>query len=299
MHAEPVNRSSASPPVPPDRPGPAHDLHRRPVTAIIEDEEGPRKLYCRVVAPLSSEVLTADSGTKGLALCLERQPEILLLDLLLPGLHGIRVLEQLRFHGVLTRVIVVSGKLTEDLERRAWQLGALAVLEKVVKLDDLLGAFRLAACADSPTGDAWQRGVEGTAAARWVSLVLKSLRAPGDPRVSTEVAARGAMSASQMKVLCHDAGVTAHDTCGLARMLGALVWSRRLSTSLESLMHFGDQRTLDRLTACAGVTGRTATATVRDLLDQQQFVARDTMAFRLLRSALLGEPVADRPSGQT
>jgi hypothetical protein len=53
-------------------------------------------------------------------------------------------------------------------------------------------------------------------------------------------------------------------------------------------MKLGDQRTEDRLIACAGLTGRTATATVRDLLDRQQFVARDTIAFRLLRLALLG-----------
>ncbi len=266
-----------------------HDWRRRPIALIIEDEEGPRTYYRRALAPHASEILAAETGSEGLRLAIERQPDILVLDLVLPGVHGIQVLEKVRFHGVLARVIVVSGQLTDELEEQAWRLGALAVLEKVVTLERLIMAFQMAAAADGPLGSIWRAGLEGTAAERWVSLILRSLQVPRDPRTTREVAARGGMSLSQMKTICGEAQVRTRHTCSLARALGGVVWSRRLLTGFESLMDIGDVRTLRHLVEQAAMTNKTATATVRDILDGQRFVPADAMAFRLLRRALLGE----------
>lgn len=268
---------------------------RRPIVLVIEDEEGPRRTFQSALRSHAAEVLAASTGPEGLRLAVARQPHIVLLDFVLPGLHGIHVLEQMRFDGVLARVLVITGHLTDALEARARELGALAVLEKVVTLDQLFAAFRTAVAADGPIGNMWWEGLESTAAGRWVALILKSLQAPGDPRISQEVAARGAMSLSQMKLICQYVGITPRATCGLARCLGGIVWSRRLLTEFESLMSFGDSRTMRHLLEHAGLVNRTATATVRNVLDAQRFVPPETLAFRLLRRALLGEPVEEEP----
>jgi CheY-like chemotaxis protein len=234
----------------------------------------------------------ADSGPAGLALAIARQPQSILLDLRLGQDDGIDVLEALRCQGVLAHVLGISGFWTADLRARARALGALAVLDKPVTADELIRAFHAAMAAAGPLGDSWRAGFEGISAEKWVRVILRSLRVPRDPRVSDEIATRAAMSLSQLKTICYEAKVTAHQTCSLARVLGRLIWARRLDCEFEVLMDVGDQRTSDHLVEVAGLTGRTATATVRDLLDRQEFVPVDKLAFRLLRSALLGEPLA-------
>ena len=204
-----------------------------------------------------------------------------------------QVIEGLRLASVLARVLMVSAFLTDEVSARARSLGALAVLAKPIAPDALVRAFKSVQSFDGPLGNKWREGLEGTAAARWVTLVLKSLQIPADPHDSSEVAARGATSLSQMKFICREVDISGHATCSLARCLGGILWQRRLGTEFESLMSVGDQRTIDRLIALAGIEGRTGTATVRDLLDTQQFVSPTTFAFRLLRSALLGEPRPD------
>jgi DNA-binding response OmpR family regulator len=263
----------------------------RPIALVIEDDEGPRLFYRRVLVPHTAEILMADAAPKGLSLAIGRQPHSILLDLRLGRDNGLDVFADLRFNGVLAHVLAISGFWTPELRARARTLGALAILDKPVTADQLAQAFHAAMAAAGPVGGFWRVGFEGTAAEKWVSIVLRSLRVPRDPRISEVVAARAAISLSQMKAVCHDAELTAHQTCGLARMLGGLVWARRLNCTIESLMNVGDERTLEKLIEAAGVPGITATATVRHLLDRQQFVPHTTLAFRLLRRALLGEPL--------
>ena len=294
MYAEPLPNRPTDPPDGSQPHGAVRrTLVRKPVVLIVEDEDGPRAFYRRVFTPLSVEVLNAETGTRGLQLAIARQPQVVLVDLRLPELDSLQVIEGLRFSGVLAHVLVVSGFLTEELTARALSLGALEVLAKPVSPDVLVHAFHSVQSVDGPVGDGWREGLEGTAAERWVTLVLRSLQIPRDPRVTCELAARAATSLTQMKIVCREVDITPYETCSLARCIGGIVWARRLGTAFESLMNVGDQRTMDGLIARAGVEGRTATATVRDLLETQRFVSPTKFAFLLLRSALLGEPPPD------
>ena len=80
----------------------AEDGYTRPVTAggtrvLVIDDEAPIRLLCRVN-------LEAADGTTGLDLARAEQPDVVLLDVMMPGLDGWRVAEELleddRTHGI-------------------------------------------------------------------------------------------------------------------------------------------------------------------------------------------------------
>ena len=85
--------------------------YRPPVNAadqtrvLVIDDEAPIRLLCRVNLEAEGiEVLEAADGTTGLDLARAEQPDVVLLDVMMPGLDGWRVAEELledeRTHGI-------------------------------------------------------------------------------------------------------------------------------------------------------------------------------------------------------
>ena len=63
---------------------------------IVEDERSLLKALVEKFAHQGFRVLTAENGEKGLNLALENQPEVILLDIVMPKMDGISVLRQLK-----------------------------------------------------------------------------------------------------------------------------------------------------------------------------------------------------------
>ena len=60
----------------------------KPVILIVDDEEGVRKVVGRRLQRYGFEVVTADSGEEGLRMAYERQPDLVLLDIMMPKMKG-------------------------------------------------------------------------------------------------------------------------------------------------------------------------------------------------------------------
>ncbi len=84
----------------------------RPVL-VIEDDPSVRGLLQTLLVAEGYDVVTASDGLAGLGKASSEQPALLLLDLVMPDLGGLRVLEQLRQDPELARipVIVVTGQV--------------------------------------------------------------------------------------------------------------------------------------------------------------------------------------------
>lgn len=83
---------------------------------------------------------TAGSGPAGLKLVADRSPDVLLLDLDMPGMDGFAVLEELRERGRSgTEVVVVSGLDATEVEARCRELGVRRVFHKGDGFEDLPG----------------------------------------------------------------------------------------------------------------------------------------------------------------
>jgi DNA-binding response OmpR family regulator len=108
---------------------------------IIEDDEFLRSLAAKRLGQENYTVVAAPSGDEGLKMAESEKPDLILLDLLLPGgLGGFEVLEQIRAKDK-TLPIVVFSNLGEraDIEK-AQKLGATDFLVKAnFTLDDVIG----------------------------------------------------------------------------------------------------------------------------------------------------------------
>ncbi|SKC67937.1 response regulator [Krasilnikoviella flava] len=87
-------------------------------------------------------VAEADDGAAAVAAVLEHEPDVLLLDLRMPGRDGIWALETLQANGLDVAVLVLTTFDDDALVLRALQAGARGYLLKDVTLEQLAGAVR-------------------------------------------------------------------------------------------------------------------------------------------------------------
>jgi PAS domain S-box-containing protein len=104
---------------------------------VVEDEPGAQELLCTYLAPSGFDVRTASTVEEAISMARRQKPDIMTLDLNLPGYSGSRALDEIRhraeFEGV--PVVVVS---VQDRDETLLQLGANAILQKPVKREVLL-----------------------------------------------------------------------------------------------------------------------------------------------------------------
>jgi len=89
------------------------------------------------------KVRTATDGVAGLQLIEQMQPEIVVLELVLPKLHGLQLAARLRKHPELQSKIIVAASPTFAIDiRKAREMGAASFLNKPYTADDLARAVK-------------------------------------------------------------------------------------------------------------------------------------------------------------
>lgn len=93
---------------------------------LVEDDLLLARMFRRVFSRLGYDVLVAEDGKKALLVALEMRPELVILDAILPGLHGFFVLRALKSNQVTNSslVIMVTNLALEKKREEAYQLGA-------------------------------------------------------------------------------------------------------------------------------------------------------------------------------
>ena len=109
---------------------------------LIDDEDAFRAPILEFFRMDGFETLEADNGKDGLDLALREKPDVILCDILMPGLNGYEVLSRLRDYEEFTYVpFIFLSALTNPKEvRRGQILGADEYLTKPVYLMDLVKA---------------------------------------------------------------------------------------------------------------------------------------------------------------
>lgn len=108
---------------------------------ITDDSLLQRKTLSAIVADAGYEVDTACNGQEAIEKIQASQPDCLLLDMLMPIMDGIQVLEQLKSLDIQLPIIVLTADVQEWLKDRCLELGANTFLNKPVKQDQLRQAF--------------------------------------------------------------------------------------------------------------------------------------------------------------
>jgi CheY-like chemotaxis protein len=108
-------------------------VHRK-VVLVIDDDHAERELYGRLLWYNGFDVSFAETGEDGLELATERRPDLVLLDMMLPGMDGLGVCETLktdeRTHDI--PVLALSGRRENELGAAARRLGCENYLEKPI-----------------------------------------------------------------------------------------------------------------------------------------------------------------------
>jgi two-component system OmpR family response regulator len=110
-----------------------------PHVLVVEDDPSVRGLLQTLLAAEGYDVATASDGLSGLVKAANQRPALILLDLMMPDLGGIRVLEELRADPAMVDVpvIVVTGKL-DAVPSLVEQIGEASVFTKPFGVADLL-----------------------------------------------------------------------------------------------------------------------------------------------------------------
>ncbi len=104
---------------------------------VVDDEEALRKILLRVFSGLGHAVTTAADGKTGERLALEEKPDMVLLDIDMPGKDGVEVLQTLRQELPLTGIIMISGNTDECRAKACLEMGACDYLPKPLDLEEL------------------------------------------------------------------------------------------------------------------------------------------------------------------
>lgn len=110
----------------------------RSTVLIIDDEEIMRDVFSRVVADGGHQVLLAASGEEGLKLIGREPVDLVLLDLMLPGIGGLETLEQILELDPDLAVIMVTAYASIENAVRATRLGAFDFVTKPFRNEELL-----------------------------------------------------------------------------------------------------------------------------------------------------------------
>jgi two-component system cell cycle sensor histidine kinase/response regulator CckA len=105
---------------------------------VVDDEDVVRDILTDFLTLGGYEVLTAASGEEGVALAEREEPEVILLDALMPGIDGLetcaRLKAQERTRGIPIIMMTGFGVMPDEAET----VGAEDFVSKPFKLDDLL-----------------------------------------------------------------------------------------------------------------------------------------------------------------
>ena len=106
---------------------------------IVDDEDFLRSFYSHYFVNRGFTVLEADNGLDGLSIAEAEKPDLILLDLIMPGMHGFGVCKQLRENPAFnkTTIIITSAKSYKPDIDKALELGADAYVIKPVEFDEL------------------------------------------------------------------------------------------------------------------------------------------------------------------
>lgn len=100
---------------------------------IVEDSEYQRRVLVKMVHAEGYETLESGDGLEGLKMILERKPDCILLDILLPGSDGLSLLRILKAREIRIPTIIVTADIQESTYKECMELGAFAVTHKPPK----------------------------------------------------------------------------------------------------------------------------------------------------------------------
>ena len=111
---------------------------------IVDDELDFLETIVKRLKARNIDVNGVESGYKALEALEGRNPDVIILDVKMPGMDGIETLREIKKKNPLTEVIMLTGHASVESGIQGMQLGAFDYVMKPVALDELLEKVRQA-----------------------------------------------------------------------------------------------------------------------------------------------------------
>lgn len=122
---------------------------------IVDDDEGER-LLIQACLERDHELVFAREGAAATDLVQREAIDLLITDLAMPHINGLRLIKAMRKDGETMPIIAISGAAPEQLDL-AVEYGANAVLYKPLELSELRGVVKALLSVDISRWDPWGR----------------------------------------------------------------------------------------------------------------------------------------------
>ena len=110
---------------------------------VVDDEPQIRDLLKRFLALRGYKVRVASDGQQALTMVEQEAPQLIVLDVYMPGINGVEVLRQLRRRKFTGGVILLTGSQDDKLLQEALDLGSVDIMGKPVDLERLALAIQV------------------------------------------------------------------------------------------------------------------------------------------------------------
>jgi len=112
----------------------------QPATVLVaDDNEVAQRLCRRVLEKAGHRVLTASDGQEAVNLALANSPDMILMDVAMPGMDGLEAMRQIKAQKPGMPIVIASAHSMASDRERFLAAGADDVLSKPFKLTDLTG----------------------------------------------------------------------------------------------------------------------------------------------------------------
>ena len=109
-----------------------------PSVLIVDDEPSILKSLGGLLSDEGFRVLTASNGYEALKIIETESPDLVLLDIWMPGIDGIETLQQIKNDNPLIQVIIITGHGNVETAVKATKLGAFDLIEKPLSIDKVI-----------------------------------------------------------------------------------------------------------------------------------------------------------------
>lgn len=104
---------------------------------IVDDQYGIRVLLNEVLKKEGYRTLQAANGPEAVSLAKENNPDLVLLDMKIPGMDGIEILKRMKADNPEIRAIIMTAYGELDMIQEAKQIGAIMHVPKPFDIDDI------------------------------------------------------------------------------------------------------------------------------------------------------------------
>ncbi len=118
---------------------------------ITDDSSAQRLIISDIAQKMGHEIDTACNGQEAIEKIQANQPDCLLLDMLMPVMDGMKVLETLESKGIKIPIIVLTADVQTDLKEQCLEFGVHTFMNKPIRKDKLQEALNEILSSPQPT----------------------------------------------------------------------------------------------------------------------------------------------------